>query len=268
MFMTRVILTISLWLLAGRLRNIGLYSLFLWATGAPVLFLGQFDVITYFLSAVSLLLLIIWKKKPSPPILFFLGFLSGISVLLSAGTGLFIVFISSVLLIQSFPNRRNTARLLLYLAGGGAVILVCFFFNMNIVSVIFKCLSNNTAFNTQAGRSAWWMIANWLDYLLFAGPMCLLTIIYFSVKLHLNKSRWKKFPYQAAPVFTLLLITAHFFARGETGRLMLFMLPVPLLLSGYIIQSTSEATHCRLMILLQICLIVSMRMLLKTVFIF
>lgn len=269
LFLSRILLALSLLLLYQNCKNIGLFLFFLWSIGGPLLFFGHFDIINYFLSSLCVFLLILWINKQRLFYLFLLGLTVGCSVLFSVGFGILILFFSIFIISWSLLKKQkfiiNSSGFIL---GGITLIVLCLFWEVNIVGIVFKCLSNNVVFDKMTERSPWWLVVNYLDYLLFVGPLCLYTLIYFLKKTVFNFSLIKYFHYLAASIYSIILIAAFYFLKGETGRLILLFMPINILLVGYQMQSLPKLKkQYYIIIILSIIMVIALRISIKTVFI-
>jgi len=231
-FISRIILVLALLIMTkGSSRNLGLISLLLGFTiPAVILFLGQHDVMMFFIGAVCTLLLSLtirreWKFFPIFSVL--TGIMLGVGVIYTLAFSMFIF--AAILTI--FCCRRlcgHYAKISALIAGGLLVVGICMLSGIDIITICLLTSRNNSRFFAESGRCWYWFPFNLLDFMIFLGPFLAILPLLLLPKLKILKSL-KFAPAQALALsctFTLFILLISPFSRGEMGRLLLFFMPI------------------------------------------
>ena len=229
----------------GSPRNGGTVAAMLaFGLGGPMLFMGHYDVITYFLGSCCLLVLALAMRRDRrlPAWSGLLGVLLALSTMFSLAFGVLIACSLLVFWVGSGKKaalQRTAAMVgcgLLMVALGEAL-------GLRILRMCLLCARNNSRFFAETGRSGWWAPWNGLDLLLFHGALFV-----FPALLALPKrcadvlAPWRRrcgplraWGWALAPTLVFLLVSP--FSRGEVGRLFLFFLPFLALVGCLVVGS-------------------------------
>ena len=151
--------------------NFGITALLaICAVQAPILFLGHYDVLMFFLGAVCCFLFALsenskrgyWWEIAA-------GFALGCSVLFSLAFSALILFVFAGVGISRPFDRRNWYRVAAVAGGGLLVVILCYICGIHIIEICLYASRNNSRYFAEAGRSIFWAPFNILDYLIFGG---------------------------------------------------------------------------------------------------
>ena len=231
-FISRILLIAALLTMTrGSTRNLGLNTVLLgFSIPALILFLGQHDVMMFFIGSICTLLLTLtikyeWKRFPVFTLL--AGVMLGVGVIHTLAFSMFIF--AAVLTI--FCCRNSSGRYLKIgtLFGGGlSVIALCMFWGIDIITICLLASRNNSRFFAESDRCWYWFPFNLLDFIIFLSPFLTIMPLLLLPKVKMLK-RFKFAPPQALAfscVVTLFFLLISPFSRGEMGRLLLFFMPV------------------------------------------
>ena len=251
--------------------NIGILSFFLWTIPAPILFLGSYDTLYYFLTSISCYIISLWFKYDSKLYLSLLGFYLGICVFFSLGFGCIIVLSMLLILLHHNINLKKSISSIVYLLlGGGVSIILFYIFNIKIIEIAFLVMRNNARFFNLAQRSSWWIMINYLDYILFVGVINIVAIFISLKRKKYNKLLFIPQKLTIAYIIVLILLFISNFSRGEMGRLVLLLIPFNILITFFSLQNflrNNKYSLYLLVIAISLIQVVLLRMNLKTVFI-
>lgn len=231
-FLSRIMLAAALLVMTrGSSRNLGLNSILLsFSIPAVILFLGQHDVMMFFIGAVCTLLLTLtikyeWKKFPVFSVL--TGMMLAVGVIHTLAFSMFIV--AAILTI--FFSRRLSGRYVKIgaLTGGGlSVVLLCMFHGIDIVTMCLLASRNNSRFFAESSRCWYWFPFNLFDFVVFISPFLAILPLMILPKLKMLKSlsfsHVQALALSCVSVMLFLLVSP--FSRGEMGRLLLFFMPL------------------------------------------
>jgi hypothetical protein len=231
-FISRIMLVAALLIMTkGNFRNLGLNTVLLgFSIPALILFLGQHDVMMFFLGAICTLLLTLaikceWKKFPVFAVL--TGVMLGIGVIHTLAFSMFIF--AAVLTILCC--RRLSGRYLkigALIGGGLSVVALCILCGIDIIKICLLASRNNSRFFADSGRCWYWLPFNLLDFIIFLSPFLAILPLLLLPKFKMLK-RFKFAPAQALAlscVVTIFILLVSPFSRGEMGRLLLFLMPI------------------------------------------
>jgi len=227
----------------------GLIALSFFAVPAPVLFLGLYDTLYYFLTSITCLLFsyfIKFSKKKSQKrycytILTSMGIWLGFCTLFSIGffVVLFMILIFLFVNLKLKTNKRLISEISCLLVGFIFFIGLVYCVNIKLIDIYYFCSRNNSRFFEQNKRSLIWIIVNYLDYALFVGGISISAIFYY-----LRQFTWKKKSYiidfTLAYTITLIIVSATGFSRGEMGRLLLLFIPFNTVIAGYMLNTSNK----------------------------
>ncbi len=239
----KLLIIISILLLCKSFSNIGLISILLICVPAPILFLGHYDTLQYFLSSLAMLFFIISIIKNSDLGSFLAGIIVGTGIFCSGTFGLIVILISIVYFLNIFKNRYNIFKLLFFLFGVSCVIAICRFYSFDIIPICFKSIENDTKLFSETVRSFAWIIPDIIDYIIAVGilPFILLIINAFRKrdKTETNLITTTRYIF----ICILLIIILNPYNRAEIARLLIFLLPVNIILIGKDIVNTLKENH-------------------------
>ncbi len=242
---SKALLITSIFVLNKNPRHLGLCALFLWSIPAPILFLGSYDTLYYFFSCVLCLVLSFWTRRGGRIYILMTGILCGGTMLFSIGFASVIFLVTFILIFKKIREPQNSIVFVATFVLGGLIsILIYYILDVRIIEICYQCARNNTHFVNGADRSIAWSLVNYLDYMLFVGA---LPIVFLCVYLrNAIKSRFRcgLLPegISTAYLLTLILILSSSFCRGESGRLLLLLIPFNILITCYSIQKFSGIT--------------------------
>jgi hypothetical protein len=205
------------------------------AIPSPILFMGHYDVLMFFLGAVCCFVFAMGERARHGYWWDFLtGLALGFSVFFSLAFGAMILFVFLYCCLQGMTEKRHWIRAVAIAGGGITVIILCYCCNIRIIEICLYAARNNARYFSEVGRSKYWAPMNLLDYLLFGGVflffMPLSEISRTNVKkLFVHHNR--KYILLASYLGVLLFLLISPFSRGEMGRLLLFFKPCGLMLS-------------------------------------
>ena len=211
--------------------NFGLTAL-LTATAvpAPILFLGHYDVLMFFLGAICCFLFSLGENsKRGYWWDIATGIALGCAVLFSLAFSGMILFVIACVGISRPMDRRNWYRIAAVTGGGLAVVALCYLCGIHIIEICYYASRNNSRYFAESGRSMFWPPFNILDYLIFGGVFLFFMPLNEISRIKLkNPCRFKIYIFYFS---VLLLLFISPFSRGEMGRLLLFFMPAGLMLS-------------------------------------
>ncbi|MCP4176162.1 MAG: hypothetical protein GY756_00170, partial [bacterium] len=216
----------------------GLIYILLIGIPAPILFLGYYDTLQYFISSLAMLFFIISIIKKFDLGSFLAGLTVGLGILFSISFGLITILISIVYFLNIFRNKYNLFKLQFFLFGVACIIFLCSFFSIDIISPFFKSLENNAKFYLETTQSYIWIIPDTINYIIVVGilPFILLIINAFRKrdKAETNLVTIARYVF----ICILLSVILNPYNRTETARLLIFLLPINLILISKDIVNT------------------------------
>lgn len=240
--LSQVLLLISILILKRSSRSLGICAFFLWTIPAPILFLGSYDTLYYSFTCMTCLLLSLWISSKRMIYLFLLGIFCSFCMLFSIGFAPVIILLTLILIFDQKAKMPDSIRSLTpFMLGGLFSIVVYYILDIHIIEILLQCITNNRRFVGGASRSIAWCVANYLDYILFIGVLPIFFLCLFFKKSILSKFHRGLFPEGLSTVylFVLIFIMSSSFCRGESGRLILLLIPFNILIACYGIQCFS-----------------------------
>jgi hypothetical protein len=237
-FISRILILTAVATCTKSKTNLGLCSLLIWSIPAPILFMGSFDVLYYCLSSLLCLLIMCWILRPEHIMIpYVLGVLIGFGVFFTVGYGIFILFLTGILLFVRYHDKISLLPFLIFLSGGGSVVAILYLMDIHIVEICWYCLRNNHRYFSEAHRSNLWIFVNYLDCFLFLGSFEIL-ILWIQIRKSFNRLKYLVIPYGMALIYviTVVLLFTLPFSRGEMGRLAMILFPVNVILGAYACQ--------------------------------
>lgn len=229
----RLLIFAALWRIRrSDVTHCGLIALLLAAgLGGQILFLGHYDVLTFFGGALCLLLLVFGLEPRRVGVVWSicLGLALGICTTLTLAFA--VLALGSLLLyFWLLPLRSAALRGGALLAGGLLVVALLELYGIRIIAICLLAARNNARFFVESGRYSCWLPWNLLDLLIFEGALFVLPLFlhwprYCRHWLPLGRGSHDG-AWLAAWGLTLVFLLGSPFSRGEMGRLYLFMLPV------------------------------------------
>lgn len=231
--------------LAGLQRSrLGMAALFLWTVPAPILFLGAYDPLYYLFTSILCLLVVKWSRNSGRWIPAATGCLLGLYTFFSIGFACVAFLLLVLLLLRDGGNAGAVLRQLAWAVPGALVMpLLCHLGQINIFETCWLVVRNNGRFFAEANRSALWILVNYLDYLLFVGPVPIVLLCRDLVRClkrgwPANRFHWLL---SLAYAITLVVLFTGSFSRGEMGRLTLLLIPFHILLAASGLQRITRA---------------------------
>ena len=277
-FLSRIMLAAALLIMTGgHSRNLGLNSVLLsFSIPAVILFLGQHDVMMFFIGAVCTLFLSLavkreWKKFPVFSVL--TGIMLAVGVIHTLAFSMFI----AAAILTLFLSRRLSGRYVkigALIGGGLSVVFLCMLYGIDIITMCLLASRNNSRFFAESSRCWYWFPFNFFDFIVFMSPFLAILPLMILPKFRMLKSL--KFSHIQALalscVSVMLFLLVSPFSRGEMGRLLLFFMPLYALSACLVLayQKLSNRIYllCMLNAIAGTTLLLAMRLTLKLALVF
>jgi len=272
-FVSRIMLIASLLIMTkGSSRNLGLNSLLLgFSIPAVILFLGQHDVMMFFIGSICTLLLALaikyeWKKFPVYAVL--TGIMLGVGVIHTLAFSMFI-FAAILTIFYCRRLQHRFLKITALIGGGLSLVVLCVLCGIDIITICLLASRNNSRFFIESARCWYWFPFNFLDFMIFLSPFLAILPLLLLPKIKALKKQ-KFAPAQAlalACIVTLFILLISPFSRGEMGRLLLFFMPLyslsACLALAYQKLQNKIYLLCVLSVIAEVVLLIAMRLALK-----